>query len=345
MPRKTSSSTVTSRAATERFPVAVDVGRSSVKIATESGNLSFPFLLARKKAATADYYIPGSGVQKWANVDGEEYLFGEEALRLGDTILQYSEGPEFTKAAVAATVFSIALAMLEFDDFKDKVDLAINLTFDNHYLKSEYAEALKKEHTVEFVKEGETITFSIEHVFVLYQGFSGLLSFAMDDGFKVRDEYLHSEGVIIDVGRQTIDFLYVDGFVVKAGSSKDFGTFKVYEKVVDLLKRKHKISKEPYEIEDHLSNNKPITTTNGNKIQLAPLVKEAVAYYFDDVATQFSIFLSKKTPDYLTLLGGGALVYGPFFKERYPLVEVPEDPQFANAVGMLRFVKSATVKK
>jgi len=333
---------VTSRKNTgDSFNVAVDVGRSSVKLVTASSRTSFPFLIATKKSSTADYYIPADRIQKQAEVDGKMYFFGEEATLLGESVIQHTEGPAFKEASIAATLFSIAYMMMFDDDYQSKVNLAINLTFDNHYQKSEYAEALKGEHTVRFLREDEEITFTVEHVFVLYQGFSGLVSVAMDENFKVRKDYLSSEGVVVDVGRQTIDFLYVENMVVKAGSSKDFGTFKIYEKVVDLLKRKHSVVKEPFEIEEHLTENRPITLLDGGKIQLAPIVKEAVQFYFDDVLAHFSTFLSKRTPDYLLLLGGGALVYGPFFKEKFKLVEVPADPQFSNAEGMYRFLDQA----
>lgn len=166
----------------------------------------------------------------------------------------------------------------------------------------------------------------------------------MDDSFKIDKNYVASEGVVVDVGRQTIDFLYVERFVVKSGLSKDFGTFKVYEKVVDLLKRKYQIIKEPYEIEEHITASKPISLLDGTKIDLAPLVKEAVAFYFDDVILHFQTFLGKKTPDYLLLLGGGARAYGPFFEDKFKIVTSPDTPEYANARGMLKFITRAVMK-
>jgi len=321
------------------FNVAVDVGRSSVKIATEGTRLHFPFLLATKKTSTADYYAPGDAIQKWAEVDGHQYFFGEEASLLGDTVIQHTEGAAFKETSITVTVFSIAYAMFSLGKRYTTANVAINLTFDNHFQKDDYARHLKGKHKVRFVREGDTFEFTIDQVFVLYQGFSGLLSVAMDENFRIRKEYLEGEGVVVDIGRQTIDFLFLDRMVVKHGASKDFGTFKVYEKVSELLKKKHGVVKEAYEIEDHLTRGRPITQlTTGEKIQVEPLVKEAVAYYFNDVMLHFSTFLSKDTPDYLILLGGGALVYGAFFKTKYKLVEIPDDPQFSNAAGMFRFI-------
>ena len=336
---------VTSRAAGSSFNIAVDVGRSSVKIAAEGEVLSFPFLVATKTAAVADYYVGSSEIKKMAKVNGELLLFGEDASLLGDSVVQHTEGDTFRDISVKTTVFAIAYTLFELDLEASDINLAINLTFDNHYQKEEYAKALKAEHTVHFVKEDETFKFRINSVYVLYQGFSGLISVAMDENFKISKDFLTTEGVVIDVGRQTVDFLYVDKFVVKQGTSKDFGTFKIYEKVVDLLKRKHNVIKEPYEIEEHLTANKAITTMKGDKVQLAPFVKEAVQFYFNDVILQFEAFLSKKTPEYVLLLGGGAVVYGPYFREKYKLVEIPEDPQFVNCRGMLRFLNGALKKR
>lgn len=333
---------VTSRVSREAFNVAVDVGRSSVKIVSSEGQNAFPFLVATKKAMTADYYVPNGSIQKVANVDGEFMMFGEEAMLLGDSVIQNTEGEAFRDMAIKATIFSAAYAMLASDDIKQKVNVSINLTFDNHYQKEQYAEALKGKHTVEFLKDDETIEFEIERVFVLYQGFSGLLAVATDPAFNIDPKYL-ANGVIVDIGRQTIDLLYVERMVVKAGTSKDFGTFKVYEKVVDLLKRKHNIQKEPHEIEDIVSSGKSISNIEtGKKLDIQPLLKEAVQYYWKDVLLHFETFLSKRTPDFLLLLGGGALLYGPFFEDKYKLVEIPEDPQFSNGAGMLKFMDKMT---
>jgi len=329
-------------ASTNELNIAVDVGRSSVKIMTKAGELSFPFLVATKRSLTADYYAPGEKIQKWAEVNGEEFFFGEEATLLGETVIQHTEGDAFREMSVKATVFAVAYAMLSAKTFYPKANVALNLTFDNHYQKEMYSKALKGKHKVHFMREDQTVEFSIERVFVLYQGYSGLLSVAMDTAFKVKQDYMEGEGVVIDVGRQTIDFLFVDRMVVKKGISKDFGTFKVYDRVADLLKKKYDIVKEAYEIEEYITRGKAINQLDtGVKVQVQPLVKDAVAHYFGDVTTHFSSFLSKETPDYLLLLGGGALIYGPFFQAKYKLVEIPENPQFSNAAGMLRFLDKA----
>jgi len=326
--------------------IAVDVGRSSVKIAFLNRTMSFPFLVATKKAATADYFVSTSAIRKVATVDGAPYFFGEDATLFGDSVIQYTEGDIFREASVAVTLFSIAYAMYEGDAEQPKVNLAINLTFDNFYQKEAYAKALKGKHSVKFTVEDETFDFFVDRVFVLYQGFSGLISTAMDDAFHVNKNFLPTEGVVIDVGRQTIDFLYIERFVVKHGSSKDFGTFKIYEKAVDLLKREHSIIKEPYEIEELLSTGKAITPLHGgDKVHVEPLIKKAVAFYFSDVQLHFETFLSKKNPDYILLLGGGAIVYGPFFKEKYKIVEIPAEPQFSNSRGMLKFLAKAVQVK
>jgi hypothetical protein len=345
MTRKAVPVTAKSESTGSVINVAVDVGRSSVKIAAGGWHGQFPFLLATKKAATADYYAPGNHIQKWAEVDGETYFFGEEASLLGETIIQHTEGDAFRDTSMTVIVFSVAYAMFSLGKSFPSANVAINLTFDNHFQKEAYAKYLKGKHKVFFHREEAEFSFSIEKVFVLYQGFSGLLSLAMDDNFKIQKDYLEGEGVVIDVGRQTIDFLFLDRMVVRRGSSKDFGTFKVYEKVGELLKKKYSIVKEAYEIEEYLTRNKSINQlSSGEKIPIQPLVKEAVAYYFDDVMLHFSTFLSKETPDYLVLLGGGALIYGSFFKDKYKTVIIPDDPQFANAIGMHRFIAKASAK-
>jgi hypothetical protein len=77
---------------------------------------------------------------------------------------------------------------------------------------------------------------------------------------------------------------------------------------------------------------------DGTSIDLAPIVSEEVANVFPDVNRVFSTFIGTKTPDYVFLLGGGAHLYAKYFQEKYPIIKMPESPQFSNAIGMLRFI-------
>lgn len=324
---------------TSKLNIAVDVGRSSVKVAYDGVCSQFPFHIANRKSATADMMFDRKPM--WAMVDGQERIFGDDALILGESVFDISEGPAFFNASIHATVFAIANAMRETGNRVSLVNLAINLTFDNYFRKEDYKTELKTNHTVVW-KDGYEVSFVINSVFVMYQGFAGLFGIVANDEGKISKSYMESEGIVIDIGRQTIDLLHVNGMVVKSGLSKDFGTSVVFNKASNLLRERYGIMKSATDIEDHLRNKKPFSDLQGNKVTVQDVLGDSVEYYAPDIDAVFQGFLSKSTPDYLILLGGGALIYGPHFKAKYPVVMIPEDPQFSNAQGLLKLINRAS---
>jgi hypothetical protein len=327
-----------------RYNVAIDVGRSAVKICHAAGTLSFPFLIATKRAATASSVFGEANKHPlWATIDGEERIFGQDAVILGESTFEISEGAAFFDASCLTTVFAAAyvLYLSGLAQVKE-VNLAINLTFDNYFTKDKYSAKLKGDHKVVF-RDGTEIVFKINAVLVMYQGFAGLFHIVANDQGQILPAYLKSEGVVGDVGHQTFDMLHVRSMVVKNGSSRDFGTRKIMAYACSLLRKDFGIMKDVAELEDHLRSGRPFNTPEGVTVDPAPVVQSAVAYYASDIDMEFRSFLTKLTPDYLILLGGGALIYGDHLKSIYPKVVIPEDPGLANVRGMYKLL-NRTVK-
>lgn len=330
--------------------VAVDVGRSSVKVAYLDTNnalvqFSFPFLTARRQSMTAANasILSDRNLYYWVDINGQEYLFGETAERLGDQVIDMTEGEAFVEANIQATIFAVAEALFQqgIRDHKS-VAVAINLTFQNHHMKESFQKALVGDHVVFYRLKQSTVNFSISKVSVLYQGYSGAFSVIMGNDLQVRPDFKNAAGVVMDFGRYTIDLTHIDNLVPSEGKSFPFGTNVLFEQVAQDLRSKHDIVKEVWEIEKAFVSGKKIRTLKGTEVDLSPIVYEHAGKSFPHVQQIFSTFIGTKTPDWVVLLGGGALLFAALLKERYPIVELAENTQFANAVGMLRFLVRTT---
>jgi hypothetical protein len=333
---------------TAPFLVSVDVGRSSVKVAylheNKAVQFSFPFLTAAHQSAIAANasILSDRNLYYWVDLDGEEILFGETAERLGDQTLDMTEGETFIENNIKATIFAVAECLYRVGVSSRDVVLAINLTFQNHHLKETFQKALTGSHKVFYRLKQTTVEFSISRVNVLYQGYSGAFSVIMGTDLQVRPEFKNADGVVMDFGRYTIDLTHINNMSPVEGKSFPFGTNILFEQVAQDLRSKYDIIKEVGEIERAFIAGKLIRTLKGLEVDLTPIVEEHAAKSFAHVHQIFSTFIGTKTPDWVVLLGGGALLYAPYLKDKYPIVELAGNTQFANAVGMLRFLLRIT---
>jgi Actin like proteins N terminal domain/Archaeal actin homologue MreB-like, C-terminal len=320
------------------FKVAVDVGRSSVKFAYKDKVRSFPFLLSRGKKVDANETLYHRDLE-WGWVDGEEILFGETARLMGSSIIQHTEGKEYMIASCQSTLFAVAQACLDSRHNSIDVVLAINLTFKNMFMKEQYAKLLAGKHVIKMYT-GDVVSFTIlDKIQILPQGFSGFLAYAMDKNLQVKTEFQSSEGVIVDIGRRTIDFVYIDNLIVKEGKSEDFGTFNIFKRAGEYLQAQHSIIKEPYEVERYYIDNKRIRLTNGKQVDIKPLIDRAVGEHAQSFGDLFASFMgASHTPDFIFLIGGGAFLYGGYFKGKYDMVVIPSSPHTSNVEGLLKYI-------
>jgi hypothetical protein len=320
--------------------LGVDIGRSSVKVMGNAGNFAFPFLVANKKSEFSDYIFMNKDELQWATYNKEEIIFGETARLAGEIVFQNTEGKSFHALAMKLTILAIAWYMKKFQ--KDEViSLGINLTFDNMFMKPDYILFLKTKHKITFFDKTEYI-FTIDKVTVFHQGHSGLFSEAMNDSLKLKTDYYKTQGVICDWGRLTFNSLYIDNAQVKAGATQDYGVYKLFDHLIEQLKKRYSIVKTYYEIEDLIRNKKSIPQLEGEDIDIQPLLQEVAEAYFPDIDKLFMQFISKYTPYFIFLLGGGAYYIGDMFKAKYKKSVVAVEPETANVRGMLKFLNRVT---
>jgi hypothetical protein len=129
--------------------IVVDLGRSSVKVMGNEGSFSFPFLVANKKNEFSDFIFMDAENLQWAYYNKKEIIFGETARMTGEVLFQNTEGKFFHESAMDLTVIAIAWYLKKHRNY-DGVNLGVNLTFDNMFMKPDYVTFFKKKHTVKF---------------------------------------------------------------------------------------------------------------------------------------------------------------------------------------------------
>lgn len=328
-----------------KIHVAIDTGRSSVKVVFLGGKFLFPFTFSRSKTVEAESNVLfNKDVSHYATIDGETYLFGKTARLTGDHVFENTEGEQFKEVATKATLYGIARALDSLKLSNVLVEPAINLTFNNFFMKKEYQTSLLGNHEVFLLQEDRKIQFKIERVAVLYQGYSGLLDIAMDKNYSVLPEYRESSGLVVDIGRRTVDFLSAEEMSVKNGHSVELGTHKVFERAIEILKKDHSVVKELYEVEGLSISRKKIRKLDGTVVDVEKIIDVAVDSFTQDLFFAMRSFFEKKTPDYLVMFGGGSFLFENAFKKMYPVVRIPQDTIFTNANGLFKFLKRLEIE-
>jgi hypothetical protein len=224
--------------------VAVDVGRSATKVAyTKSdGNLNkFAFKsilaegfnkLASRDTDTVTYYAGDtvSGLR----IDNKIYLFDRYAeIQGNENALYFPEDDSdlFHQFVIRAVLYSIAKIYCATGE--TSIDLALGLTYGNDSKSAWYKNSLAKKHSVDYLVIDETgarrwkpVDFMIKSVLVANQGYCSIFNFL--DG-KEEEKILNGAGVVVDIGRHSVDFSLVREFIAVKGESVPLGTL-VFEK-------------------------------------------------------------------------------------------------------------------
>jgi hypothetical protein len=329
------------------FNIGIDVGRSAVKVAYSSVVYSFPSVFAyQRNNHSASQLVMKRTDSHEAIIDGQLHLFGQTARFFGDFVFEGSEGEAFREVSCKASLYCVARSLFNSRQFQNRdVQMAINLTYDSFFQKADYQKLLLGKHTVTLVEEKETITFQVSRVFVLYQGYSGLLDHAIHPtSFLVSKDFTDSTGLIVDVGRRTVDISYVEALTVLDGKSYDFGTYKILERVNQILRDKYSVMKEIYEIENFVQTDKKLKTLTGTEVDLKDLMESSATEYSRELLFILQSFFAKKTPDYILLMGGGAGVYEKALKAKYPTIQMLKNPAYSNACGLLKFLDRVSLE-
>jgi len=340
------------------FVVGIDCGRSAVKV--RSKNYEFKFASVHGKVnqekiagmpvvkQDKDIFVRISGAVWEDNV----YVVGDAAYSyLEETAVLHAMNDDlFLEYSKLYSLVAIALSMEREDIDKEKeVVVGFNLTFDNFYLKDKVREQLEGAHEVELLDlQGRVLArkvFTVSKVGIVYQGWSALMDKLLDAHGKIRAEFealQGMDGVIIDIGRKTLDVVAVKKLRPFHGSTHNIGTVALLRAAQEVLMSEYHIKKSIVELEERLLTGQLITlkSLRGVSVEedLFPLAIEKM----EPVIRQAVIEeLGETTPDYVFLVGGGSVFYKTIIEQIFPYTIVVDNPVFANAVGLYRFFERA----
>jgi plasmid segregation protein ParM len=184
--------------------------------------------------------------------------------------------------------------------------------------------------------------YHVGKVEVIPQAFATLVRDAFEFngvGFKVRDRKLLTEpSLFVDFGRLTINFMEMRGNqnVAERSGSLEFGMVRVLEQLQRRIFQELDVELSLSELDQALQTGH--ITVYGEHKRIGALA----APILDDIADRAvakarSLWGAGELYSHVKLTGGGAILLGELFKQKYghPRASVVTSPQFANVEGML----------
>jgi hypothetical protein len=340
--------------------VSCDVGRSTVKVGYDLGKPEFFLIPSFVATSFSRFSAPESSmVNSYSDQDVAQlvvkstqggwnkdfasfFLFGRQAQKQGRYVNAFSEGPQFHKYGVAITLFCVARAVSRSTGDR-KVSLAINLTYSNNDAVSFYGKSLKGKHSVLLGKvQGgrivdEEVSFEITDLYCFQQGYASLFNFI---GTKDFDLVRKGTGVVMDVGRHTVDFSKADGLTLVDGRSIDFGTRHLIDEFISSVSESHHIKLRVEDVENSFVNH-DMTVGNmvGDSIRPWDLIKgDPLDGYYQEIKAGLNNFVGEEPIDFLVLCGGGANLIKDRFVKDFKVRLLSLDFLRANVSGMLKMM-------
>jgi hypothetical protein len=350
--------------------VAVDIGRSSVKVAYTDGKadpvfFEIPSVVATGYGSFADpnslmvnsyldpemFQVEVKETQGGWNKDlASFFMFGKQAQKQGGLQVSFSEGAQFHKFGVAVVLYAVARAVKEFGEFPRSMDgfpqpcpnvaVAIDLTYSNNEMVSFYSSALKGEHKVALgvAFKGKIVnrdfSFNIVDLYCFQQGYASVFNFIGKKEFEVISK---GRGVVVDLGRFTVDLSIVKELTLVNGSSVPFGTRVLVEALQAEIARDG-LQLELEEIEDSFSNHdKVFANIAGKSVRPWQLLLGGggLQNYYSDIKMAINNFVGADRTDYLILCGGGAHLVHDLVANDFKVPMLDLDYVRANVKGML----------
>jgi hypothetical protein len=350
--------------------VAVDIGRSSVKVAYTDGKADPVFFEIPSVVATGygsfakpDSLIVNSYLEtemfqvevketqgEWNKDFASFFMFGKQARKQGGLQVSFSEGAQFHKFGAAVVLYAVARAVKQFGKFPrglegfpqpcHNVAVAIDLTYSNNEMVSFYSSALKGKHRVALGVESKgkivsyDFSFNIVDLYCFQQGYASVFNFLGTKQFEVISK---GRGVVIDIGRFTVDLSTVKELTLVDGVSIPFGTRVLVEALQAEIARDG-LQLELEEIEDSFSNHdKVFANISGKSVKPWKLLMDGggLQSYYSDIKMAINNFVGADRTDYMVLCGGGAYLVHDLVANDFKVPMFDLDYVRANVRGML----------
>ena len=344
--------------------VAVDVGRCSVKVSytdkdfSKAMSFEIPSLIAtsygsfsKPDSALVNSYSDSEISQieiketqgGWNKDFFSFFMFGKQARKQGASVSGFSEGSQFHKFGVAMILFVVSRICQSHPG--SSVSLAINLTYSNNDAVNFYSSALKGSHKIGLgvVQDGtvvsKDVTFTIKDLYCFQQGYASIFNYI---GTKEFEKIQTGRGVVIDIGRYTIDFSKIDELTLVGGYSMDYGTRHLITELQGLFSNGGiKLSLEEIEA-SFTDHTKSFSNVHGRFIRPWDVMQklDSLSKYYQEIKIGLNNFIGEERVDYLILCGGGSFLIYDRFVEDFKVQILPLDYLRANSLGMLKLLTS-----
>jgi len=332
------------------YVLCVDAGRSSVKVKGSEG-FEDKFLSI---LSTVDYkfissfqWVKNSRFVKYGNY---YYVVGDQASRYSANPV-YVNNDELFIGNIKFFVIESIIRLWEHlggDERYLELKLALDLTYNNMYMKEQVKAVLKSIKKIKVKKkDGEhVINIDISGMFFFYQGWAGLMDYILDESgkFNGRDDILKGNGIVIDVGRSTTDITHVRKLTPAEGESVEFGTVNIYHGVQKMIHDDMNLNKSLFDIEEAISENRTFRTLRGKTVDMRKYMRKSVELRTDEFRQIILERIGNKTSDFVLFMGGGGSIFFEKLKKEFQIVELSPEPIYANVRGMWKFLNKIKFK-
>jgi len=173
---------------------------------------------------------------------------------------------------------------------------------------------------------------------VFPEGLAAWVDFAIDEEGNIRQNLDDTIG-IVDIGGRTTDIAVVlPGRRIdhaKCGSA-DLGVLNVIQEIISSLKEAEDITATADKIEPALRTR--TIRQFGKSVDIGKYVDQAASKVMGSISREVNMRLGGGADlDKILLVGGGAYVFRGI-TDKYPNIEIPAEPEFANARGFAKFL-------
>ncbi|MBR7919742.1 ParM/StbA family protein [Burkholderia vietnamiensis] len=178
---------------------------------------------------------------------------------------------------------------------------------------------------------------------VVAQGVAAVIDYLTDDQGNIRSD-IDPEAplAVVDVGGRTTDSVTIYGGSKvdhAASGTGEVGISNVYDHIESELKRRFSVSKIRLGLLEQVARQRRVSL-RGQSHDVGDIVDAAV----EEVGQKILREVKRRIADAaemqaVVLVGGGATLMQRLVMKEYPHCHVPSEPEFANARGMLKFLR------
>ncbi|MFM0265536.1 plasmid segregation protein ParM domain-containing protein [Paraburkholderia sediminicola] len=178
---------------------------------------------------------------------------------------------------------------------------------------------------------------------VIAQGVAAVIDFLTDDNGDIRSDIDPAAPLaVVDIGGRTTDCVTIYGGSKvdhAASGTGEVGISNVYDHIENELKRRFSVSKIRLGLLEQVARQRRVSL-RGQSHDVGDIVDAAV----EEVGQKILREVKRRIADAaemqaVVLVGGGATLMQKLVKADYPHCHVPLEPEFANARGMLKFLR------